>query len=93
MQQLMADIQLLTKPVGTVSVAHKPIKPLLPAPVYYLQAVLPGRAWLQSSLGQTQTVRVGDLLRGYGAVTAINAEKGVVQTSSGKRIEYGRDDS
>ena len=53
---------------------------------YHIQAVVEGRAWLQSSAGANITVKVGDELKGYGVVTKIDAVNSVIQTSSGKRI-------
>ncbi|MAV28614.1 MAG: hypothetical protein CMF43_02280 [Legionellales bacterium] len=53
---------------------------------YHIQAVVEGRAWLQSSAGANITVKVGDELKGYGVVTKIDAVNSVILTSSGKRI-------
>lgn len=61
--------------------------------VYHLKAIMPGRAWLQSTKGVLVTVKVGDPLKSYGVVRAINPIQGWVGTSSGKVIQYGPQDS
>lgn len=64
-----------------------------PGITYHLKAVVPGRAWIQSTTGLLTTVKVGDSLSGYGVVKAINATQGWVGTSSGRVIQYGPYDS
>lgn len=61
--------------------------------VFHLKAVVPGRAWLESCTGILITVKVGDPIRGYGIVKAINATQGWVGMSSGTVIRYGPNDS
>ena len=56
---------------------------------YFVQAVIPGRAWIKASDGSSETVTVGDYVKGYGEVTGINSISGVVSTSSGVNINYG----
>lgn len=91
LQRLSLEIEKIgTKPVKKTKREVRRYTP--PSPVYYLKAVLPGRAWLQSKKGQTMTVTLGDKVRGYGTVTWINAQLGQVRTSSGKIIRYGADD-
>lgn len=48
-----------------------------------LRAVVPGRAWLMDSKGDTTSVAVGDSLPYYGKVLSIDADAGTVTTSSG----------
>lgn len=60
---------------------------------YYLQAVIPGRAWLRSSDGDTFTVSQGTSLAQYGVVRYIDALHGQVLTSSGQVIKFSQDDS
>lgn len=48
-----------------------------------LRAVVPGRAWLVDSKGNTTTVTTGDILPYYGKVTNIDADAGKVYMSSG----------
>lgn len=56
---------------------------------YFIQAIIPGRAWLQDSSGQTITVTYGDAVPGLGKVTKIDPENGMVVTSAGVNIMYG----
>lgn len=60
---------------------------------YFLQAIIPGRAWLVSSEGETLTVSRGSPLGNYGKVSFIDAASGRVLTSSGQTITFSRDDS
>lgn len=60
---------------------------------YRLQAVIPGRAWLISSAGDTLTVREGTRIARYGVVRYIDAKRGRVLTSSGQMIQFGQNDS
>lgn len=56
---------------------------------YFIQAIIPGRAWLQDTEGRTITVTYGDSIPGLGKVTKIDPENGVVVTSAGIKIMYG----
>lgn len=60
---------------------------------YHLRAVVPGRAWLESTKGRLFTVRIGERIVGYGIVEEIDVTRGVVITSSGREITYGKYDS
>ncbi len=60
--------------------------------LYQTMAVIPGRAWLKSSRGATITVSVGSVIPGYGTVTHINTQSGVIMTSSGASIKYAPND-
>lgn len=60
---------------------------------YSLRAIIPGRAWIQGSDGSSASVAVGDMVKQYGVVQNVNAETGVVTTSSGKAITFNSDDS
>lgn len=80
--------------------AKKPAKPAkivrkVEAPVirYYVQAVIPGRAWLIGSNGTTLTVREGTPIPGYGIVKLIDSIQGRVLTSQGKIIHFSQQDS
>lgn len=55
---------------------------------YFVEAVIPGRAWLKAEDGSTVTVSVGDNLPGYGKVLSINPYDGIVTTQEGA-IPYG----
>jgi len=61
--------------------------------VYYIQAVIPGRAWLIGSNGSTLTVREGTKIPGYGVVKLIDSIQGVILTSSGQAIRFSQEDS
>lgn len=60
---------------------------------YYMQAVIPGRAWLIANNGSTITVREGTPIPGYGIAKIIDPIQGRVMTSSGKEIRFSHDDS
>lgn len=59
-----------------------------PRPPYYLEAALPGRAWLMRRDGVSVTIALGDKIPGYGVVVTIDPNEGFVQTSSGAIIKY-----
>lgn len=56
---------------------------------YYVKAIVPGRAWIQMDGDQTMSVAEGDTVPGYGRITKIDAEHGMVATSSGRMIPFG----
>ena len=60
---------------------------------YYIQAVIPGRAWLIASNGSTLTVREGTVVPGLGAVKLIDPTQGRVLTTSGQVIRFSQEDS
>lgn len=60
---------------------------------YVIQAIIPGRAWLMSSTGETLTVSRGSSVPGYGDVRLINPKLGRVFTSSGRVIQFSQADS
>lgn len=62
-------------------------------PKYFLQAVIPGRAWLIATNGATLTVREGNTLAGYGVIKLIDPNQGRVITSSGQIIKFSQEDS
>ena len=68
-------------------------QPVVVPITYYLRAVVPGRAWIQGTDGSSRSVAVGDVIKQYGAVQSIDAENGLVVTSSGKTIGFNSDDS
>lgn len=65
----------------------------IPPVRYFLQAVIPGRAWLLDSNGDTFTVREGSKIANYGMIRYIDARRGRVLTSSGKIITFSQDDN
>ncbi|MGQ3888118.1 type IVB secretion system protein IcmG/DotF [Legionella sp. CNM-1927-20] len=66
---------------------------IVPRRMYYIQAVIPGRAWLIASNGSTLTVREGTNIPGYGVVKLIDPNQGRVLTSSGRIIRFSQQDS
>jgi len=87
-QELTAEVKVLThpKPVKIVKPAPAPVP--LPVITYQLRAVVPGRAWVVGSDGQSHSVAVGDQIPQYGNVQSIDADAGVVITTSGKTIKF-----
>lgn len=65
---------------------------LAPSIVFHIRAIIPDRAWIASNTGDALSVTLGDQVAGYGVVRAINPEKGVISTSSGRNIYYGQND-
>lgn len=61
--------------------------------VYYVNAIVPRRAWLQTKNGEAITVQIGDNIPGYGVVKSIDASEGVVATSSNKMIRFNSNDN
>lgn len=59
---------------------------------YHIRAVVPDRAWLTSNKGKTTTVTIGDKLKQYGFIKQIDADNGIIYTSSGRTIVYGPND-
>lgn len=53
---------------------------------YTVQAIIPGRAWLKTDVGDTVTVAEGDVLRDYGRVTKIDPYDGVVDIDTGNKV-------
>ncbi len=70
----------------------KPSGPPSPEVVYHIRAIISGRAWIVGSNGLTDSVTVGDPIPDYGLVKAIDADHGVIDTSSGKKIRLGVND-
>ena len=90
---LAQQVESLSAQVKKATTAPSHIKKLPPAPVltFHLRAIIPGRAWLVGSDGETNSVVVGDTVKNYGKVTAIEVDAGKVLTSSGKVITYNSD--
>lgn len=59
---------------------------------YYVQAMIPGRAWIVNSDGQTLTVSQGSPVADYGIVRYVDTSNGTVLTSSGRTITYAQAD-
>lgn len=58
--------------------------------VYYVQAIIPGRAWIADSNGRIITVTQGDRVEALNStVKNIDPINGIVTLSNGMQIEYG----
>lgn len=64
-----------------------------PKPIYFVRAIVAGRAWLSTRNGGTVTVGVGHNLPGYGIVEAIDPNQGTVTTNTGAIIGYSPEDN
>lgn len=62
------------------------------APSYVVRAIVPGRAWIETSLGGPISVSVGDQIPGMGVVKTLDPALGEVTLESGDVIKYGPDD-
>ena len=91
-KQLESVSSNTAKPVEKVVRRHVR-KKFGPPLLYYIQAVIPGRAWLVATNGSTVTVREGSRISGYGMVTLIDPNQGRVVTSSGRVIRFSQEDS
>lgn len=92
MEQQSHEIEVLTvraKPAKVVTVVRKSV----PRPMYYIQAVIPGRAWLIATNGSTLTVREGTIIPGFGTVKLIDPVQGRVLMSTGQIIRFSQQDS
>lgn len=73
---------------------HVTRRQFIAAPKYYIQAIIPGRAWLIRENGTaTLTVREGTRIPGHGVVQLIDPLQGRVVLSSGAVITFGQWDS
>ena len=86
--------QVVVPPVKKIIVQPRRIVPM---PEYSIRAAVPGRAWLQEKkqnrIVRLTTVKVGDVVPGYGRVQKIDPRGGRVWTSGGRVIRYGTLDS
>lgn len=88
------EIEQLTIQRTEAKRVHRPVhKEAASYLKYYLQAVIPGRAWLIATNGTTLTVREGTIIAGYGMVKLIDPNQGRVTTSSGQVIRFSQEDS
>lgn len=97
-EQLQKSVVQLAQQVQTLSTALKQQmlaqekQPKQKRAVFYLRAVVPDRAWVMTSSGETVSVSVGDSLDQYGTIQSIDPVYGVIETSSGRKITYGSND-
>lgn len=94
-QQAQTIALLTTKTARPCPIVQKQrvFAPSQPTYTYYIQAVIPGRAWLVASNGATLTVREGTTIAGYGTVKLIDPLSGRVVMSSGRVIRFSQQDS
>ena len=85
--QMARQLQVLFGDYQKRQQANQPKVKVMPT-VFYIQAIVPGRAWLSSNKGGYVTVSLGSKLPEYGSVRRIDAEAGLVMTSSGKMIHF-----
>jgi len=71
----------------------KKVTPQVEQTQYYIQAIIPGRAWLMSTKGAMLTVSQGSAVPGYGDVRLINPKLGRIFMSSGRVIQFSQADS
>jgi intracellular multiplication protein IcmG len=86
-------IEQLTIRREVKKVHYAPRRRGTPSLKYYIQAVIPGRAWLIATNGSTLTVREGTTIAGYGMVKLIDPNQGRITTSSGQVIRFSQEDS
>ena len=97
-EQLQKSVSQLTSQVQALSVQLKQqmmaekTQPKSKKVNFYLRAVVPDRAWVMTSSGETVSVSVGDSLDQYGTIQSIDPVYGVIETSSGRKITYGSND-
>ena len=84
---------LLVVRTAPPKISHVVKRVTVPQLSYYIQAAIPGRAWLIASNGSTLTVREGTNIVGYGRVKLIDPNQGRVLTSSGRVIRFSQQDS
>ncbi len=98
-EKLHTQVDLQSHEIVRLTEHARPKRPKMipvsktPVIKYYLQAVIPGRAWLIATNGTTLTVREGTLVQGYGVVKLIDPSQGMVLTSSGQVIKFSQEDS
>jgi intracellular multiplication protein IcmG len=89
---LLQQLNNLNEQLHQNSKALKPSGPPKPKLIYYIRAMIDGRAWLIGSNGLTESVTVGDPVPGYGIVKSIDPVENAITTSSGKIIHLGLND-
>lgn len=90
-ERLKARVVVQQRPRSRATLAHR--RSNEPSARYFIQAVIPGRAWLVATNGSTLTVREGTVIAGYGMVKLIDSRQGRVLTSSGQVIRFSPEDS
>lgn len=97
LSSLIGALEVLARQVQDLREAQQArpatFMPFKPEVIYFLKAVVPGRAWLESTEGDLITIKEGDVIPEYGTVNKIEHNEGWVETSSGLVIGYGHNDS
>lgn len=99
MTSLESRLASLSKEVGSLkakltaaTAAHKPTTQgkgaLAPSVTFYVRAIEPGRAWLLGSDNSMTSVSVGALIPGYGRVSKIEDERGLVVLDTSETIGF-----
>lgn len=86
---LSNSVRNLNKAVAEDQVASHKKKKVFKHSDYHVEAIIPGRAWLTDSKGNTITVSVGDEIKGFGKVYKISPSLGTVKMSKGTVFNYG----
>lgn len=96
LKSLVNQVGALNQKLTALKAAPKPAPAIAKKPAavvhklkYQVKAIIPGRAWLLASNGKTTTVRVNDVVPGYGKVKLIDADNGLIAMSDGEMIRYG----
>ncbi len=96
LQQMDSALQSMSRAMSSVQSEEKKVHDAMnakasgkKAKTYYVEAIIPGRAWLKVSDGTTLTVSPGVEIPGLGRVTRIDPDSGTVKTTTGKVIRYG----
>lgn len=92
-EQQSVEVNQLIEKSKPKPVRHHVQKNRTPAKKYFIQAIIPGRAWLVASNGSTLTVREGSVIPGLGTVRIIDPNQGRVTLSSGQVIRFSQEDS
>lgn len=91
LDQMQAEQQKMMQTAKKPVAAKKP-EIVIPPVDFYTRAVVHNRAWVIGSNGVNASIAVGDHLQDYGKVVSINANNGVIKTSSGRTIRYAPGD-
>lgn len=97
LQRMNAQLQRQQKLITRLLPKKKPVKKVkkAPPPVYYINAMIPGRVWLiRAGAGDDSSLSLspGDNLPGYGKINRIDPQQGVIHTSSGRLLRYSPQD-
>lgn len=86
-EEMQQQIEQVNEPVMVVEEKKAEAKAIVKEKMHAI-GIIYGRAWLQKENGSTITVKIGDILPGYGSIKYIEPEQGVVITESGDAIVF-----